>query len=189
MKNFILVFVLAVAVILLLLFVPQRAKQGDVAGYLKKWNVSIPAVDFELVTFAESKTGGVAKETLEAKEGDTILKMTRVKTEAPQKYIEDKKFLLKSLFSPTDSPYPEVITNVIECPEEFKPKVKELEQGTIYTLFAGDRFTYGICSKDLVAYYSSYGIFDCKEKGIFEVQLFAKTKQELEPAIESFVCG
>lgn len=64
-------------------------------------------------------------------------------------------FLLESLFSPTDSPYPEVLTNVIQCPEECKPKTKETENGIIYTLFAGDRFTYGICAQDLVAYYSS----------------------------------
>jgi hypothetical protein len=138
--------------------------------------------------FAESKAGGVAKETLEAKEGDTILKVTKIKTDAPQKYVNDKKFLLESLFSPTTSPYPGFITNVVVCPEEFKPTMKDAENGTIYTLFAGDRFTYGICAQDLVAYDSVYGVFDCKEKGIFEVQLFAKTKEGLEPRIESFAC-
>jgi len=163
-------------------------KKEDVAVHLAKWQVGFNSAGFTLTDFSKIGEGTLTKETLEAQDDNTILKMTKTKTNAPAKYVGDKKFLLESLFSPTDSPYPEVITNVIECPEEFKPKVKELEQGTIYTLFAGDRFTYGICAKDLVAYYSSYGIFDCEEKGIFEVQLFAKTKEGLEPRIESFAC-
>jgi len=188
-RKVLLVLFLAFIAILVFRSASHPLEKEDVAAHLAKWQVSLESAGFTLTDFSKISEGTLTKETLRAEGGNMILRMTKIYAAAPQKYIEDKKFLLESLFSPTDSPYPEVITNIIECPEEFKPKVKELEQGTIYTLFAGDRFTYGICAKDLVAYYSSYGIFDCKEKGIFEVQLFAKTKQGLEPRIESFACG
>ena len=189
MKKFILVFILVAAGILLFRSTSHPSEKENVGTYLGKWQVGFNSAGLTLTDFSKVSERTLTKETLQAGGGNTILKMTKIKTNAPAKYAGDKKFLLESLFSPTTSPYPEVITNIVECPEEFKPKVQETEQGTIYTLFAGDRFTYGICAKDLVAYHSSYGIFDCKEKGIFEVQLFAKTKEGLEPVIESFVCG
>ena len=56
-------------------------------------------------------------------------------------------------------------------------------------LFAGARLNYGVCAQDLVEYYSTYGSFECKEKGIFGVRLFSKTEEQLQPFIESFACG
>jgi len=187
-KKAILIITLLFAAILLFRLVPQDPNQGGVAERLQKWNVSMHAPDFALVDFIENRSGGVAKATVEAEGEDTILKITRIKTDAPQKYIDDKKFLLESLFLPTTSPYPGVITNIRECPEEFKPTVQTMEQGLIYTLFAGPRFNYGVCAQDLVEYYSAYGIFDCKEKGVFEVRVFSKVKENVQPFVGSFTC-
>lgn len=184
----ILVFTLVSAAVLFSGYISYNLNQDDVGGYLQRWNVSINAVGMQLTDFSESHSGGLTKETLEAKGRDMVLKMTKVDTNAPKKYIDDKKFLLESLFLPTTSPYPGVITNVRECPEEFKPKVREKEQGIIYTLFAGARFNYGVCAKDLVEYYSLYGIFDCGEKGIFEVRLFSKQEENPGTLVGSFRC-
>jgi hypothetical protein len=161
----------------------------DVAGRVKKWGVRVDLAQFALADFSREETKTLAKEELAAELGETTVKLTKIETEAPQKYIQDKKFLLESLFAPTASPYPGVITNVIECPEEFKPKVAEVQNGTMYTLFAGERFNYGVCAKDLVAYYSAFGIFDCKEKGVFEIRAFSNDSREPETIVRSFACS
>lgn len=189
MKKLIFILILFSAGFLLFRYASQGLHRQDVPAHLARWEVRMAGAGFKVLDVSETSSKTFGAETLEAQKGGVVLKMTRTKTEASQKYIDDKKFLFKSLFLPTTSPYPEVITNIVECPEEFKPKVKETEQGTIYTLFAGDRFTYGICAQDLAVYHSAYGIFDCKEKGIFEVRLFSKTKEGLQPLIESFTCG
>jgi len=194
-KVFVVCIIIFVAALFFYYDIRNSAKDS-LAKRLDEWGVSINQTGFTLTDFSESSSGGLAKETFEAEsdsaeaqDGKVIFKMTRIQTVAPQKYIDDKKFILESLFLPITSPYPGAITNVIECPEEFKPKVHEVENGTIYTLFAGERFAYGICAEDLVAYYSTFGIFDCKERGIFEVRIFSKTKEQLQPLIRSFVCG
>lgn len=129
--------------------------------------------------------------------GDSIefissdLKVSIVKSvaEDTKKFINDKKELLKLLFEPTTSPYPEFITNIVKCGDEFKPKEKAVKNGVIYSLYAGERFNYGVCSQDLVKYYSSYGIFDCGRKGIFEVNLFSTDNSKIEKMIKSFKCN
>ena len=197
MKRIILVVIFVLATVLFLHYAPGSFETiSNIEKHLVKWKVRIDTGGFLLTNFSESNSGGLARETLEAEfalagtqGGKVILKMTRIQTAASQKYMDDKKFLLESLFLPTTSPYPGVITNIRECPDEFKPTVEEVEQRIIYTLFAGSRFNYGVCAKDLVEYYSAFGIFDCKEKGIFEVRIFSKTKEQIQPFIGSFSCG
>jgi len=195
MKKLILIFLLILAAILLFLYASYDSGKNDLEGRLAKWEVGINAMGIMLTDFSESSMGGLVKETLEAKSDsassggeDVILQMTKVTSAATQKYIDDKKFLLESLFLPTTSPYPGVITNIRECPEEFKPKMQEVQDGAIYVLLAGSRFNYGVCAQDLVEYYSAYGIFDCKEKGIFEVRVFSKTDEAPQNIAQSFEC-
>jgi len=195
MKKIILISMLVLGAVLLFRYIPHSFSGDDLEKRLKEWGVGINAVGFTVTDFSESSMGGLAKETLEAKSylaaaggEDVILQMTKITTPAPQKYIDDKKFLLESLFLPTTSPYPGVITNIRECPEEFKPKVHYHENGSIYTLFAGARFNYGVCAQDLVEYYSAYGILDCKEKGTFEVRVFSKSEDLPETIAQSFKC-
>lgn len=113
----------------------------------------------------------------------------RLLPEDPAKYINDKVFLLTALFEPTQSPYPEVITNVIDCPQEFKPVKQDFGSGVIYKLYAGERYGYGICTKDLIKYNAYYGLFDCGKKGVFEIKLFGSPGgDEIQKIIESFSC-
>ena len=194
MKKIIIILILVFAASSLFRYIAYRPDGDNLEKHLKEWGVGINAAGFNVTDFSQTSKGGFVKEILEAKSNlaavggeDVILQMTKISAAAPQKYISDKKFLLKSLFLPTTSPYPGVITNVVECPDEFKPKVQEGENGIIYTLFAGERFTYGICAEDLVAYYSAYGIFDCEEKGIFEVRVFSK-EAGAQAVVRSFRC-
>ena len=200
MKFFFLIIGFIAAGTLAFQYLIRSDEAKDLGARLANWGVAMNVEGFQLPDFSQTSTGGLEKETLEAESNksdlansavggeDTVLQMTRVRTEAPQKYINDKKFLLESLFLPTTSPYPGTITNVSECPEDFRPREQTHENGSIYTLFAGGRLNYGVCAQDLVEYYSAYGIFDCKEKGIFEVRVFSKNEDLSGTIAQSFTC-
>lgn len=157
-------------------------------GQINSWGIKLDIDSFKLTSFIRDDGESLQKEELEAQKEDIIIKIARFKAQNPEKLIDDKIYLLSSLYEPTTSPYPEVLTNIIECPEEFKPKEEKLGDGRFFTLFAGERLGFGVCSADLVKYKAIYGIFDCGEKGVFEVSLFSKERRNLEKIINSFSC-
>lgn len=190
MKRFILV-VLLIIVGLAFLFA-QRSIQGK----LLFWGVNMDLPGFAMTSFMTERTKAVQEETLEARSASSgqanVVRITRSKVENNQKLIDDRIYLLKSLFVLTTSPYPEVLSNNITCPEEFKPK--EIGRGkgggerVIYTLFAGERFNFGVCSQDLIKYKAVYGIFDCGGKGVFEVKMFGQDINDLKSTVALFSC-
>ena len=182
-KKLFALILLIFLVILGLMFLNRSLKL-----HLKGWGVSLDVSSFSLVSFSKDKTSFSKAEKLEAISEITKVFIDKTEIQDHKKFIEDKKFLFSSLFLPTTSPYPEVITNIIECPDEFKPKVRETNNGTVYTLFAGERYNYGVCSQDLVKYSSEYGIFDCKKKGIFEIRLFSDKNDKIQSIMKSFKC-
>ncbi|MBI2592748.1 MAG: hypothetical protein HYW37_01115 [Candidatus Colwellbacteria bacterium] len=133
--------------------------------------------------------GGENGDSLELVSDDSKARIVKSVAENSGKFINDKKEILKLLFEPTTSPYPEFITNIVKCDEEFKPKEEKVESGVIYSLFAGERMNYGICSEDLIKYHSRYGLFDCGGKGIFEVNLFGADDAQIDKIIKSFSCN
>lgn len=157
-------------------------------NHLNSWKIKMDLGEAKLVNTTTDKTRTYQTDTLEAKGGDMTIKIAKTETEDHQKFIHDRKFSLNSLFIPTTSPYPEVITNIIECDGEFKPKSQRLGKGEIFTLFAGERFNFGICTSDLVKYSAIYGIFDCGQKGIIEIWLFRKGGENLQPLAKTFSC-
>ena len=159
------------------------------AGILSDWSVGMDVGGFEFKSFSRNRYKLLKEEVLEAWKEDLTLKIVRTEAEARGKFVSDRKYLLESLYLPTTSPYPEVITNVVACPEEFIPKAGPVPDGTLYSLLAGERFNYGICVQNLAAYRSAYGIFDCGEKGVFEVFLFSPIRgQPPETIAKTFSC-
>ncbi len=152
------------------------------------WGVSLDTNKFKLTDFVREKDKTLQKDTLEAQNKEISIKVIKTVIVNHQKFIDDRIYLLQSLFEPTTSPYPEVLTNVLECPLEFRPKKESFESGTIFQLYAGERFSFGVCSNDLVEYKSIYGIFDCGKKGVFEISLFGKKWEDLQPIVKSFSC-
>lgn len=162
--------------------------QDKLTRSLTFWRVNIKLTGFSMVSKSFDKTKFSKTEELEVRKKDTIVKIAKTEIEDHNKFIEDRKFLFESLFISTTSPYPEVITDIIECPNEFKPSLEAVSDGVIYTLFAGERLNFGVCSKDLVKYHSAYGIFDCKDKGVFEIQVFSNVESEPKTIVQSFGC-
>lgn len=117
------------------------------------------------------------------------LEIAKSSPENSRKFIDDRKELLRLLFEPTTSPYPEFITNIVSCGDEFKPKEEKAKNGVIYSLYAGSRFNYGVCSRDLIKYRSRYGIFDCGRKGIFEINIFSENDTAIDKIAKSFSCN
>ncbi len=162
--------------------------KDQLSSPLNRWKINMDLSGAKIVNVTTDKTKTYQTETLEAKSDELVIKIAKTATEDHQKFIKDRKFSLNSLFIPTTSPYPEVITNIIECADEFKPKSQILEKGEIFTLFAGERFNFGICVSDLVKYSAIYGIFDCGTKGIIELWLFGEKEEDLLPKVKTFSC-
>ncbi len=187
-KKYLILFFVVDIIGIFLYFMLPNLKKNEFEKSLKSWEINLETSGFTLKDFSKEETNASGKERVEAVRKDTTMIINKNEIPNNSKFIEGKKFLLESLFSKTNSPYPEVITQVIECPDKFKPKEIKVKNGTIYKLFAGERFTYGICSQDIVRYHSAYGIFDCGGKGVFEVWVFSANRQEPEGIVGSFSC-
>ncbi len=92
-------------------------------------------------------------------------------------YINERTYVLESLFRRLPNPYPGMITNTIECPDSFKPETAEVQiQGipvAVHILNSTPRFTYGACVDELIRYRgASAFIYDAGKKTLFRVELF-----------------
>ena len=174
--------------LLLLIGIFFVQRNTTLQGRLQEWGIRMDLPGFQMTNFSTEKTKAVQEENLEARKGEVIVRLTKSTVENNKKLIDDRVYLLESLFVPTTSPYPEVLSNNITCPEEFRPREEKVENGSVFTLFAGERFNFGICSQDLVKYKAVYGIFDCGDKGVFEVKLFGQNLSEMKTTAASFSC-
>jgi len=93
------------------------------------------------------------------------------------KMMADKKFLIENLFKTQPSPYPDAVSNQVECPLRLKP----VPFDTIYSnlkvssfrLYANDRYIYGECTDDVIIYTSAYILaYNIKEKTLVEIKYF-----------------
>ena len=107
-------------------------------------------------------------------------------------YISDKIFVINSIYREINSPYPGALSNRIECEEKFKPKTMENVPFDYYILYASERFTYGVCSWDLIKYKSVIYYTYCKEtKNLYQIELFIpvdKGTSNYEESLKSIEC-
>lgn len=154
--------------------------------------------DFEITEKTESNIGGMHFTRFTANNGTVILKVEHAKdvdvAKATQ-YIDEKRFGIESLYQSTPSPYPDVLTRTIECPDKFKPVLNATEDNrdsSYYILYANDRFTYGVCSEDLIKYRAVFYLVYCEQKNeIYQVELFTAPEEftdELVDMLHSFKC-
>jgi hypothetical protein len=93
------------------------------------------------------------------------------------KMIGDKKFLITNLFITQPSPYPDVVSNKVDCPDRLKPLPFDSIYPNIrisaFRLYANDRFIYGECTDDVIVYTSAYIlVYNKKEKILTEIKYF-----------------
>ena len=122
--------------------------------------------------------------------------LTKIDEKTAEDYIRNKKYITDSLFLSIAAPYPDFITNTLECPERFKPEVKQTKiddfETTYYEIFATDRLIYGACAEDLIKYKAILTWIYCeKGKSLFQVELFMpkdEFKEDYINFIKSFEC-
>ena len=156
---------------------------------LRSWGVSANLSGFTVQReLSDQQPGQLSQETVEMVKKDAFINIVKSMPVDNQKLVDDRNFIFRSLYEPTTSPYPEVISQIVICPDEFKPKLIQHVNGTIYTAYAGERMNFGVCARDLVVYKAGYGIFNCGKKGVFEMEVFSK-KDNFANLLQSFSCN
>lgn len=149
-------------------------------GRLFFWGVTLKGLP---IFFVNSQ-----KESVTAHNRELEIIVKRTKTNINKLIIETKTTTLMDLYKGTSTPYPEAITNISGCAQEFLPVELAVENGKAFSLFANERKSFGVCSADLIKYKAAYGIFDCGTKGVFEVGVFDLNDKASE-AITKFRCN
>jgi len=96
---------------------------------------------------------------------------------AAKAIVADKRFLVENLFKTQPSPYPDVVSNSVNCPDQFRPIPHDTANSAMwlfaYTIFANDRFIFGECSDEAIFYTSAYiFIYNRNEKTLSEIKYF-----------------
>ena len=107
----------------------------------------------------------------------TVKTYNNIEDSSARKIMEDKKFLIDNLFKTQPSPYPDVVSNSVNCPNQFKPIPYENHNINMwffaYKIYANDRFIFGECADDEVFYTSLYiFIYNRKSKILNEIKYF-----------------
>ena len=114
---------------------------------------------------------------------------TQITDSAAKAMVADKRFLIENLFKTQPSPYPDVVSNSVNCPDQFRPVPHDTANATMwkfaYTIYANDRFIFGECSDDAIFYSTAYiFIYNHKEKILNEIKYFTpKSKLLNKPEI------
>lgn len=111
-------------------------------------------------------------------------------------YITNQRYLVDNLFSKQKVPYPGPLTNTLECPEEYLPKVEEEKDGdswrVFYYLYANDRLTFGGCTDDILDYVAVLAFIYCKEKNeVYQLWYFTPKENQTvnyKEIVKSFKC-
>lgn len=105
-----------------------------------------------------------------------------VSTATAKKYIQDRIYVIESLFKNIPAPYPGELTHSIQVPVELKPEVISLNivglDRQAYILYATSRFTYGAGAADLITYRGVLTfIYDEGRESVYILELFVPEKK------------
>lgn len=167
---------------------------------LSSWNVSISSIENFIVEKKDTKRLQDSKIIdLTARRGEHVFRIKRITNmtkDVATRYIDDQKLKLESIFNPAPSPYFAVLTKEIECPQEFLPAYGESantnNKVAYYILYANERFHYGVCSQDLIAYRAIYGMTYCENtEDVYLLEYFVPNQEYsevVEETVRSFSC-
>jgi|GEM_PF-2078580 len=114
---------------------------------------------------------------------------TQITDSTAKSIVADKRFLIENLFKTQPSPYPDVVSNSVNCPDQFRPVPHDTANASMwrfaYTIYANDRFIFGECSDEAIFYSAAYiFIYNHKEKILNEIKYFTpKLKPVNKPEI------
>ncbi len=119
-----------------------------------------------------------------------ITVMTDIDRQFADETIREKILLFGSLFERQRVGYPGQHTEYIECKPEFKPvySEKSVDGGTLkyFKGFASERFAFGACDEQSVAYLAVNAYIYCEnEKALYDINYFSLTKNQKDT--DSFI--
>lgn len=172
---------------------------GDI---LKKYGDSFDsAADF---TVQKDRKKGFREKnirSLTAEKNGTVIRIKiidKIDGESALRYIEDREYEIGTLYRETHSPYPGMISNAIDIPDELMPKRVYVsisgEDVPVILLTGTPRFTYGATAEELVRYRGGKAFFHCRQqKRLYEVELFIPKEDYTEKMVldilRSFSCS
>lgn len=172
----------------------------NLENVLGKFDVSLD-LNKEYIVKDYDKTIGAGKNIIEI--SATFDKdITKIKIIYPLtdkealRFIENQRYMINTLFSKQKVPYPGPLTNLLECPEQYLPKIEEEQtedsERVFYSLYANNRLTFGGCTEDVLAYAAVLAFIYCKEKNEF-YQIGCFTPKEnptlnYKEIVKSFKC-
>jgi hypothetical protein len=99
-----------------------------------------------------------------------------------EKQIQAQITRMKALFEKAAAPYPGEVSDVIQCPEEFRPIFGTTNQNNLqishFTGFLNSRLVFGACTADQVIYQAVLALFYCPEqKQLFQLEIIAPAEK------------
>lgn len=125
--------------------------------------------------------------TIVAQKKERVIKVEVIKNidaQRADRYIKERQYIIESLYSRIPSPYPGMVSKIIECSDEFKPKIIDLKIESrnipVYLLFSTPRFTYGACADELIKYRGVLVfVYSEGDKILYQIEIFIP-KQDFE---------
>jgi arylsulfatase A-like enzyme len=169
-------------------------KNDDNSPYLASGKImhlrSTELNKFKLVDFLDLKK---EKTYVLARDNEHLkINVTKnVDSDLAHRMIDRELFQIKSVFTKSFSPYPEQLSNEIECPKELMPIYYQTEaEGEMHPYlltYSNDRFGIGICSKDLVSFRHLIGWIYCShEKELYRIKYFIPMSKNDEGVVAFF---
>lgn len=115
-----------------------------------------------------------------------------------EKLFEGTRLAIEGFYHSNASPYPGLISRIVQCPEAFRPQpVSSAMEGRWsrgFLLFTNDRRTLGICEEKALSYRLLHFVHFCrKTHRSFNVKVFEDSGQggfdELKRIFNGFNCG
>ncbi len=148
----------------------------SIVEQLKSKGISVPLDGFTVKSFETRKASGLSVTDMESENGNSLFRLeltAGMQEKLAELYLEEKKVGIESLFIAQPAHYPGLVTREVDCPAEFQPEKGTIGDMTYYLMYAGERFSFGVCTQDLVKYRSAVGLLYCKDKKTFvETKLF-----------------
>jgi len=168
----------------------NNAGSSSLSGLLNErgWNFSLGGLDNEIKV---SDVKPVKKydhnvDSISSSLGQVKINIERISSaddDFYRLYFKDKGLFIESSYVKSLSAYPDIITNTIECPDEYKPEKYEKNGKDIeilsYVFLTNDRFNYGICSSDLITHKGIMISAYCPEShDLYDIKLLIPIDQE-----------
>jgi len=150
----------------------------------------------ELRNFKLKNSIELAQKTLSIlNKGKAHLKLEQIKNitkEEANSFMNSDLSQINGIFLNYTSPYPGDVTNIIECPKEFRPVFHKMENDKnlrqYLTTYSNNRFGLGVCSWDLVEYENLIGWIYCpNNQNLYKIQYYLPIEEDKEKLIKFFL--